>query len=89
MKLEAEVHSGNKVEFNISDDEMFRFKNRLCVPNDREIKENNFGGNSSISLQNTPWGALRCIETQRNHSSGMDERRDNEVCRAVSHMSAS
>lgn len=54
MKLEAEVRSGNKVEFNISDDEMLRFKNRLCVPKDREKKENNFGGNSSISLQNTP-----------------------------------
>ena len=38
MKIMEEVHGGNRLEFNISNDGALRFGNRLCVPKDSVIK---------------------------------------------------
>uniref|UniRef100_A0A2N9HMK9 Integrase catalytic domain-containing protein n=1 Tax=Fagus sylvatica TaxID=28930 RepID=A0A2N9HMK9_FAGSY len=38
MKIMEEVHGGNRLEFNISNDGALRFGNRLCVPKDSTIK---------------------------------------------------
>ena len=38
MKIMDEVHGGNKLEFNISNDSTLRFGDRICVPKDSTIK---------------------------------------------------
>ena len=38
LKLKEEVLKGSNTEFKVSSDEILHFKDRLCVPNDKELK---------------------------------------------------
>ena len=39
MELRTEIKAGKQFEFQISDDGVIRFRDRLCVPSNREIRQ--------------------------------------------------
>ena len=50
IRHKESVESGKKLDFSVSTDEVIRFQGRLCVPDDRSIKEEIL-----IEAHNTPY----------------------------------
>ena len=54
VKIIEEVQEGKRPGFNVSNDGVLRFGNRLCVPNDFALKKE-IGRSPSYTILSAPW----------------------------------